>query len=353
MRILVAPNPFKESLSAKDFIKIFKEEIKKHEVIGIPLSDGGDGFLDALPGELLFLATTGPLDEEIEVPVKKDGQTYYIESARILGLNLVPQDRRDPGSTTSKGLGRLIKEIMKEEPGEIVVGFGGSATVDFGIGALSALGIRFLDGGKDVEPTAIGVRGIKRVVKEIVDEVRIICACDVENLPPDVLIYAPQKGADEDMMKTIQDGIENIEKIFGAESMQIKYGGASGGIPLLFHLLLGAKLTSGAEYVLNKVGFQDRAKNTDLIITGEGKLDRQTRFGKVPYLVAKIGSELGIKVVAIVGGVEDLDPDTEKIFSGIFPIAPGPIGLKDLMAEAESYLRFTARQVVKILTKEE
>ncbi|RKX68770.1 glycerate kinase, partial [candidate division WOR-3 bacterium] len=160
MRIVVAPNSFKESLSAMDFIRVV-ESVADDEIIPVPLSDGGDGFLDCLPGEEIEVPTIGPLGEEIEVLVKRDGRRIYIESASVLGLRLVPPERRDPKKTTSKGLGILIRRLLGERPEEIVIGFGGSATVDFGIGALSELGIRFLGKEGPVPPNATGIGAIR------------------------------------------------------------------------------------------------------------------------------------------------------------------------------------------------
>jgi len=163
------------------------------------------------------------------------------------------------------------------------------------------------------------------------------------------MIYAPQKGADEDTLAMIRQGIENIERLFGTEVLQIRHGGASGGIPLLFNLLLGAELVSGAEFLIRRSGFIEALSDADLVITGEGKIDDQTRFGKIPYNVAKLSREHNIPVMAVVGEIGEINSEVEDLFTAIFSIATGPGQLRELMATTEEKAARLIRQVLRMI----
>ncbi len=366
MKIIAAPNSFKESLSAIEIAEIIADVLAGFlgfEVIKLPVGDGGDGTLDAVvfsaKGQFKKFKVHGPLMEEVEARIGIIGShTAFIEMAEASGLKLVPGEKRNPLYTTTYGTGELILKAAELGVREIILGVGGSATVDGGIGALSALGFKFLDeNGKEVPPNGEGLTRFKKiVVPESLPDVKIRIAVDVMNPllgeKGAVRVYGPQKGLKPEYFDAFENGLvrlrEEILKVTGRD-INVEGAGAAGGIAGSFYGLLNASIESGIELVLQLVGFDGYLKDADLVITGEGKIDYQTKFGKAPFGVAKHAKNKGVPAVAIAGAVED-EEELLDYFDGLFSIVRGPVSLEVALKEARKNLRKTVLSLGKLMS---
>ena len=303
MKIVLAPDKFKGSLTGIEFCDAVAEGIKRInpniEVIKIPLADGGDGTFEILNFHLqskaIITKVKDPLFREIDSTYlfAKDSKTAYIEMAKASGLNLLAKEEQNCFLTSTLGTGELIRHAMEKGATTIILGIGGSATNDCGIGMASALGFRFLDEfDKEVTPIGKNLIKIKRidtskVLKEL-DKVSFKIACDVSNPlygeNGAAYVYAPQKGANPEEISILDQGLQNIAKLFleqfKIDVQKIKGAGAAGGMGAAGLAFLNAELVSGIELVKELVHFETQIQNADWIITGEGKLDRQTLSGK-------------------------------------------------------------------------
>ena len=369
MKIIAAPNSFKESLSAIEIARIIKETLtgisKNFEVIEFPVGDGGDGTLEAVvysgKGEFKKFKVHGPLMEPVvaRIGLLGNGKIAFVEMAEASGLKLVPPEKRNPLYTTTYGTGELIKNAIKLGVNEIILGVGGSATVDGGIGALSAIGFKFLDeNGDEVPPNGKGLITFRKIIppREL-PKVRIRIAVDVMNplLGENgaVRVYGPQKGLRPEYFEAFETGLKRLRdeilKLTGRD-IDIEGAGAAGGIAGSFYGLLGAEIESGIELVLETLKFDDLLhKGVDLVITGEGKLDYQTLFGKAPLGVARHAREKGIPVIALAGAIENEDKLISH-FDAIFPIVRGPVSLEDALKNARENLSNTIRSLGKVLS---
>ncbi len=365
MKILAAPNSFKESLTAIRIAEIIAktlESLHSFRVLKLPVGDGGDGTLDAVVysgnGKFKKFKVHGPLMDEVEARIGLIGSKIsFIEMAEASGIKLVPVDKRDPLYTTTFGTGELILKAMELGIEEIILGVGGSATVDGGIGALSALGFKFLDGsGKEVPPTGEGLIRFRKIVPpEKLPDVRIKIAVDVMNpllgKRGAVRVYGPQKGLKPEYFEPFENGLKRLRdkilKITGKD-IDVPGAGAAGGIAGSFYGLLNASIESGIELVLKIIDFDSTLQDADLVITGEGKMDYQTLFGKAPFGVAKHAKSKGIPVIAVAGSVED-DEKLLSHFDALFPIVRGPVSLSSALKEAEKNLEKTILSIGKLL----
>ncbi len=319
MRVLVAPDSFKGSLSALEVCDIVKSALESSidgcEVDCIPVADGGEGtadsFVFACDARLGEAVVTAPDFTRVKARYAVMSDTAVIETAQASGLPLV-KGKNDPVFATSYGSGELILAALNEGCKRIILGIGGSATNDGGIGCLSALGVRFLDGnGDEVEPNGFGLSKVKSVdasgMDSCVEGCEFTVLCDVENPlygeKGAAYVYAPQKGADADKVAFLDSALCNYElavkKCLGVDFANDKGSGAAGGMGYGFRAFLGSTLKSGAKTVLDICGFDERAKKADVIITGEGRFDSQSLMGKVPCEV--IGRAGGKPVVVICG----------------------------------------------------
>jgi len=372
MKIAIACDSFKESLTAVEAVEAAARGVLRAEprceVLKIPVADGGEGTVDALVaatnGEKIEETVTGPLSEPVRASygILGDGQTAVIEMASASGLPLVPPDRRNPLLTTTYGTGELIKSAVERGVSRIIVGIGGSATVDGGVGMAQALGIRFLDTeGREVGRGGGELKKIARIDMSGLDErVRAVSfdvACDVDNplLGENgaARVYAPQKGATPEMVEELEGALANladvIERDIGVDVRNMPGAGAAGGLGAGLVAFLGAKLKSGVQLVIEAVKLRDRIADCDLLITGEGRMDGQAIFGKAPVGVARVARELGIPVVALVGSIGD---GCEKVLAeGIgayFSIINRPMALEEAMSNAARLLTEAAEQAVRL-----
>jgi glycerate kinase len=331
-------------------------------VIGIPVADGGEGtteaLVDAMNGQFVACEVHDPLMNliRVEYGILGDGLTAVIEMASASGLTLVPKDKRNPLLTTTYGTGELIRDALQRGCRRFLIGIGGSATNDAGTGMLQALGYRFFDrsgnvlgqGGQILEQIAsIDAGNAHPALQESVFTI----ACDVNNPFSGengaAYIYGPQKGADPMMVRQLDNGLKHfatvIQAALGKDIDSTPGAGAAGGLGGGFLAFLPATLKPGIQMVLEALDFDSHIRNADLIITGEGKLDRQTGMGKTPAGVLNAGKRQQIPVIAIGGAVEDSDALLQQGFLAVFSIQPGPVSLEQAMDKA-----FAATQITRI-----
>ncbi len=364
-KLIVACDSFKGTMSSVRVFEIIKEVLTSKyddmEVIGVPMADGGEGtveaFLCALGGEMKYTTVKSPLMRDIEsfYGVLPDG-TAVIELAAASGITI--ENERDAVNTTTYGTGQLILEAIKSGAKKVILGIGGSATTDGGMGAAAALGAKFLDkDGREVPLTGKGLSMVETVnlsgIPQIVKDTEITVLCDVDNplygINGAAYVYSPQKGADTKTVEYLDNGLRNLaekaEKALGKDFSKIKGAGAAGGLGFGMISFLSASLVSGSECILSMTDFERKAKEADLVITGEGKMDFQSVMGKVPFAVAKKSG--GTKVIAVVGLNEAKISDIQNNgISEVYETNPLHLPFKEIKNKAEEMLRETAEKIV-------
>ena len=372
MRIVVAPNAFKGSLSALAAAKAIGDGIRladpDADLILVPIADGGDGTVDALvagaDGQHRVLRVRGPLTDPVDADygVIDGGKTAVIEMAKAAGLALVPQDKRDPRVTTTYGVGELLQQAYEGGARHFIVGIGGSATNDGGAGMAQALGYHLLDAqGHELPPGGLALQNLARIhvggVHANWNDAQVDVACDVTNPltgPSGAsAVYGPQKGATPEMVAELDAALKHFAEIIrrdlGVDVESLPGAGAAGGLGAGLVAFTGARLRPGAEMVMEALKLDDRIKGADLVITGEGRLDSQTaRFGKGPAAVARHARKAGIPVVALAGGIAD-EAELALLFDGLEATVVEPCTLEDAIAQAEPLLLRAANRVMRLL----
>ena len=371
MKIVVAPNAFKGSLTAQDAAAAISRGIRRvlpeAEIIEVPVADGGDGLVAVAgslsTGELHRVTVSGPLQQKIAADFwyNPDQKTAIIEMALANGLVLLDEKERDPTKTTTLGTGQLISAALDCGAQKIYVGIGGSATNDGGIGMAHALGIRFLDTyGKALTPTGNALAKIRSIDSSDLDpRVRkssFIAVCDVNNpLCGDqgaARTYGPQKGATPTQVEELDLGLQNlaaiIEHDLGHAVLELPGAGAAGGLGAGLFAFLNARLEKGIDVVLELVDFKNKLQGADLLLTGEGQIDQQTAFGKAPAGVSALAKERNIPCIAIAGSIGNELGALYKVgINAIFSICPGPIPLDVAINQAEKLLSQSSEQVIR------
>jgi glycerate kinase len=327
MKVLIAPDKFKGSLNAIAVCNAIAEGIRlvdaEIEIIKLPLADGGEGTAEILTyhtaGKTITKTVKDPLMRPVEASfgMSGDGQTAFIEMAVASGLYLLKPEERNCLYTTTFGTGELILAALREGAKKIILGIGGSATNDCGMGMATALGYKFLDSnGKELEPVGENLQYVAEITDSALKfnphEVEVKIACDVDNPlygeNGAAWIYGPQKGANEDAIEVLDRGLKKINKVFQkqyeVDANAIPGAGAAGGLGAGGVLFLGAALVPGVQLIIELVNFQEMTQGVDLIITGEGKIDRQTMRGKVVKGVSDIGKLHQVPVAALCGTFE-------------------------------------------------
>lgn len=374
MKILFAPDSFKGSLSAIECCDILEKVAHRifpdAQTVFIPVADGGEGTVDALlralDGRRIKTPVTGPMfeNETAEWGMLKDGKSAVMEMAQASGLPYVPADDRDPLHATSLGTGEMIAAALKMGVRSLLIGIGGSATNDGGMGMLTALGARFTDkNGNPVQPTGGEMKNVAKadftnLLPEL-NETEINVICDVTNplLGENgaTFVYGPQKGVTQVMREELEAGMEHYASIvsdaIGRNIATFPGAGAAGGLGAALGGVLSARLKSGIDAVLDAVDFDRRLEDVSLVITGEGRIDGQSmRFGKVPVGVARRCAARNIPVVAIVGGIGD---GAEGLFelceSTIQTTVNGPMSLKEAMTEAPALYEAAAERLLRAI----
>ena len=375
MRVVVAIDSFKGSMSSLEAGEAISKGIKKAhkeaEVEIRPLADGGEGTVEALSigmgGRLINVDVTGPVGRKVNAVygIVDSSKTAIIEMSQAAGITLVSGDEKNPLYTTTFGVGELIKDAINKGCRHFVVGIGGSATNDCGIGMLQALGYEFLDKeGNQVGFGASGVRDIvsirdENVIKELL-ECYFRVACDVNNpLCGDLgcsAIYGPQKGATKEMVADMDGWLKNYSKIvkekYPEADCEYPGTGAAGGLGYAFFNFTNSKLESGIKIVLDETKLEEYVKDADIVVTGEGRLDHQTVMGKAPVGVANIAKKYNKKVIAFSGSVtEDAGVCNEHGIDAFFPILRRIVTLEEAMQTdtAKQNLTDTAEQVFRLL----
>lgn len=377
MRIVIAMDSFKGSISSIEAGNVLKKAILDRypdDIVRVfPLADGGEGTVDALAqglhGSIVPVVVTGPLG----TPVKSrfgylpQTKTAVIEMADASGLPLVPRERRNPLRTTTYGLGELIRAALDRGCRHFIMGLGGSATNDCGLGMLTALGFRFLTergeeagimGGDLASVASIDVSGADARLRECHFDI----ACDVRNplVGPQgcSAVFGPQKGATPVIVKRMDKDIDRFaklaEEIMGREGRTMPGAGAAGGLGFAFHVFLGGVLTPGSSLILEAIGIKDALKVANVLITGEGRMDAQSAMGKAPVAVAQLAKSLqkDCLTIALCGAAaRDAEDVNQHGIDAYFPILHAPMPVEEAMERAvtEINLRQTAQQIFALL----
>ena len=365
MRVLFAPDKFKGSLGAAEAAAIMargwcgvwpESEIALH-----PLADGGDGSLDVLQASLggEWMETAARNARGRTQPVRwlwqRGRRTGWIETARVAGLAELPTAERDPLTASSAGVGEVIASAVREGAEKIMICLGGIATNDAGCGMAAALGFRFLDGcGRDIEPVPASLLRVERIeAPPINKQIEVMALTDVRNplLGPEGAssVYGPQKGAAPRDVEILENASRHIAEIARRDIMapdpMLAGAGAAGGLGYGVMAFLGGQLLDGSETIGELTGLPAAVRASDLVVTGEGRLDVQTAAGKAPAHVARLAREQGKPVIAIVGSMADKAGN--GIFDAVFPLVREPHDLAAAMRDAAYMLEKTAAEAAR------
>ena len=364
MHILIAPNAFKNSLTASECANAIREGLKSSKIKAtyecFPIADGGDGtaalIIDKCKGVRHNHNVQDPLGRKISAPfgLIDDGRTAVFEMADASGIRLLKEEELNPLKTSTYGTGELMLRAMDLGVDKIIIGLGGSATVDGGVGILRAIGVRFLDkNGKELSGLTESLLGLDRIDLNKMDQrilnCKILVLCDVDNIllgeNGSASVFGPQKGALEEDIPLLESVLKRLsEKAFevtGKRMNEVIHGGAAGGVAAALFAFLNAEIVNGAEQFLEITGFATSISKADLLITGEGSLDEQTLQGKGPHAVAKIAKGLDIPVIGVAGKVPlKENPEMDKYFDVLMAIGNQPSNL-------ETAMKFTSANLIR------
>ncbi len=373
MKIVIAPDSYKESLSALDVATAietgFREIYPHAEYVKVPVADGGEGTVEAMvaatQGHIVQVSVTGPLGEPVNAfyGLSGDMRCAYIEMAAASGLESVPPTRRNPLLTTSWGTGELIRHALDAGVSQIIIGIGGSATNDGGAGMAQALGAKLLSAGQQqIAPGGGALEALARIDLSELDprlaDCRIDVACDVTNPltgPQGAsAVFGPQKGATAAMIERLDRGLQHfaqiIDRDLDIDVLNLEGGGAAGGMGAALYAFCGANLRPGIEIVTDALGLADLVADADLVITGEGRIDSQTIHGKVPVGVAKVAKRFNVPVIGIAGSLTaDVGVVHQHGLDAVFSVLYSVCTLDEALANAAANVRMTARNVAAVL----
>ncbi|MGG4488306.1 glycerate kinase [Metabacillus idriensis] len=361
MKIVIAPDSFKESMTALEVCEAIERGLRRSlpevQTVKIPMADGGEGtvqaLVDATGGTFTSLTVTGPLGLPVEAEYGwlGDRKTAVIEMAAASGLHLVPPERRNPLMTSTAGTGELIKDAVQKGAEHLIIGIGGSATNDGGMGMAQALGVKFLDaegadlaygGGALSKLARIDVSGMMKELSGVAIDV----ACDVDNplTGPNgaSAIFGPQKGATNETVALLDQNLAHyaslILKETGKDVEKSEGSGAAGGLGAGLLAFLNANLKRGADIVIETVELEKHMAGADLVITGEGRIDGQTIHGKTPVGVSRTAKKMNIPVIAIAGSIGDgYESVHEEGIDSVFSIVPGISTLEEALEKGPLY----------------
>lgn len=373
MKIVIAPDSYKESLSALEVATAiergFREIFPSANYVKLPVADGGEGTVEAMvaatQGRIIHVPVTGPLGEPVEgfYGLSGDDQSAFIEMAAASGLELVPPSQRNPLKTTSWGTGELIRHALDAGVKHIIIGIGGSATNDGGAGMVQALGAKLLDaaqkpvglGGGELATLAhIDLTGLDKRLKAC----RIEVACDVTNpLTGEegaTAVFGPQKGATPEMIVTLDNALAHYAQVIARDLdidvLNLSGGGAAGGMGAALYAFCGAQLRQGIEIVTDALHLADQVADADLVITGEGRIDSQTIHGKVPVGVANVAKRFNRPVIGIAGSLTvDVGVVHEHGIDAVFSVIYTICSLEDALENASENVRMAARNIAAAL----
>ena len=374
MKVVTAIDSFKGSMTSMEAgfaaaVGIHRVDASA-EVQVRPLADGGEGTVEALVagmnGKTEYVKVTGPLGEPVicEYGIIESTKTAVIEMAGAAGITQVPDEKRNPLYTTTYGVGEVIKDAIEKGCRRFIVGIGGSATNDAGIGLLKALGARFLDSGNGgLEPVGENLIKVHQIdisqLNPALKDSKFMIACDVSNPffgeEGAAYVYAPQKGANSLQVIELDNGLRHyaqvIKEYTNMDISQLPGAGAAGGMGGGLLPFLNAELQSGIEVILKTLRFEEVVRQADLILTGEGKLDRQTGMGKALDGILRVGEKCQVPVIAFGGAVEATEALNRMGFTAVLPIQPFPVTLEEAMQPefTKENIERTVRQVVRII----
>lgn len=373
MKIVIAPDSYKESLSALEVATAielgFREIWPEAEYVKIPVADGGEGTVEAMvaamQGHLVHVDVTGPLGNTIQAfyGLSGDERSAFIEMAAASGLEQVPANLRDPLKTTSWGTGELIRHALDAGVEHIIIGIGGSATNDGGAGMVQALGARLLDAqDEDIAHGAMGLESLTRIDISQLDPrlagCRIEVACDVTNpltgKEGASVVFGPQKGATAEMIPRLDRALTHYAQLIARDLdvnvLELAGGGAAGGMGAALYAFCGAQLRRGIEIVTDALRLDACVADADLVVTGEGRIDSQTIHGKVPVGVAKIAKRYNKPVIGIAGSLTaDVGVVHEHGLDAVFSVIYTICSLDEALKNASENVRMTARNVAATL----
>jgi len=371
MKIVVAPDSFKGSLTAVEVSDAIEQGVREifpeAEIVKIPMADGGDGtvqcLVNATGGEILREKVTGPLGDEVwaSYGILGDKKTAVIEMAEASGLTLVPENKRNPLITTTYGTGQLIKFALDQGCRKMIIGIGGSATNDGGAGMVQALGAKLLD--KEGEEIGFGGGELKKVFRidtkyldNRLSETKVLIASDVSNPlcgPKGASrVYGPQKGATPEMIKKLDESLayfaEIIKRDLNKDIKDILGAGAAGGLGAGLMAFLDAELKPGIEIIIEIVKLEQAIKDADLVITGEGKIDSQTIYGKAPIGVAKIAKKYNIPVIAVAAIIgDDADIVHQHGIDNLIKVSEPPMSLTEPKSKKIGLVKRSIKQFLE------
>ena len=373
MRIVVAPDSFKGSVSALGVAEAMERGIRRvfadAEVRKIPIADGGEGTVEALVsatgGSVRQVEVTGPMGEHVTAHwgILGDGKTAVIEMAAASGLPLVAADQRDPRLATTFGTGELIRAALDAGLRKIIIGIGGSATNDGGVGMARALGVCFAgDNAQELREGGAALAGLRQIQLDGLDprlsETEITVACDVDNPlcgPRGAsAVFGPQKGATPEAVEELDTALSHFAACArvatGRDVAALPGAGAAGGLGAGLLFFTQAKLRPGVEIVLDAVGFADIVKGADFVITGEGRTDFQTAFGKAPVGVAKLAKQFGVPVFCLSGGLgEGADDVLAHGIDATLSVCDRPMTLDECMRAGGALIESGAARLCRVI----
>ena len=366
MKIIIAPDSFKESLPASEVAKAIKRGLKKalpeSKCLLLPVGDGGEGTVDAIKNSLGLVEktalVTGPFGDEIQMTYVQKGELALFEVADLVGLAKIPIEKRNPLKIQTKGIGQLILYLIEQGMKEIYIGVGGTSSNDGGIGIASGLGYQFYDeNGIELEACGQSLFEISKILdKSVVTmpaDVRIKILADVTNplcgIRGATYTFGKQKGLEPTKFQDVDIAIENFYHKVAPEILKLDGAGAGGGIAAGLCAFAGAEIVSGIQTCLDIINFDKNVADADLVIVGEGRLDSQSLSGKAPIGVAK-RTPNGVPVIAICGSLaEDLPPLPFENIIAAFSILEKSEPLEDSLKNAAIYLEDTAANIGQIL----
>lgn len=372
MKFLLAPDKFRGSLTAYEVCQAMRDGIREvipeAEIVVLPMADGGEGTAEILTlnagGKMHTAFVSDPLGRSIEADygLSADGQTAYIEMATASGLRLLHSDERNPLKTTTFGSGQLILEASEKGARHIILGIGGSATTDGGIGMAAALGWQFLDvNGLGLSPNGESLTKIHQInPPQHLPEITVEVACDVTAplFGPDgaAHVYAPQKGADAAMVAQLELGLQHlagvVKRDFDVDIAHVAGTGAAGGLGFGALFFLNATLKEGVKIVMEQTHFESHLTDTDLVLTGEGKIDEQTLQGKLIAGIAGAAQKRGIPVAALCGALMVSPGDLAHLgISYATSILPRPMSLQEAIPYAYEGVKNSTHYLIKLLNQ--
>jgi len=373
MHILIAPNAFKHSLDAEEVAAAISEGFIQSNLYctceSFPIADGGDGrgtlIIKKCNGIMLPMESNDPLGRRLKTSLGliDEGNTAIIEMASSSGIKLLKEEELNPLVANSFGTGEQIKAALNVGVKKIIIGMGGSATVDGATGMLKALGVRFLDGaGKELNVLPGDLEQLHSIDLSELDQrilkCEVVVLCDVDNLllgeNGSAAIFGPQKGASPDHVAQLDQGLAKLSALAltatGKDMSAIKYGGTAGGAAAGLFACVNAKLENGIEYFLDLTGFNESLENAELVITGEGSIDEQTLQGKGPFGVANRAKQKGLPVIGLAGKVPpENNIQLQKYFDALLPIGNQPTDLISAMKITHNNLLRTSVEIGNLL----